>query len=221
MIAMAALCEAARAAAKLGILGGSFDPPHIGHLHAARAARERFGLDHVVFVPARIPPHKQDRRLASGADRLALLELLLAGEPWTSVSAIELDREGPSYSVDTARAFRAETEAELAWILGSDNLAGLPGWRAAGELLRLCRPIVIHREGDALDLDAVLDDAARERLGPKVCARLREGLCAAPPVDASSSELRERLAAGRDPGPTLPASLREYIAANGIYGARG
>jgi nicotinate-nucleotide adenylyltransferase len=219
MAAGPALCAAARAARRLGILGGSFDPPHAGHLHAARAAREAFDLDHVVLVPAARPPHKPDQALAAGADRLALARLLAEAEPWLSASGVELERDGPSYSVDTARALAAEAAGELFWILGSDNLAGLPRWRAAAELLELCRPIVVLRAGDPLDLDAVCDPAALEGLGTDAVARLRAGLCAAPPVEASSSELRRRLAAGEDPGPALPPRLREYVARHGIYRA--
>jgi nicotinate-nucleotide adenylyltransferase len=220
LIRVAALCEAARAARRLGILGGSFDPPHAGHLHAARAARAAFDLDHVVLVPAARPPHKPERILAAGADRLAMAELLGAGEPWLSASAVEIERAGPSYSIDTVRGFRAETAAALFWILGSDNLLGLVGWRSAAELLRLCRPIVIQRAAGPVELEDVFADADLARLGPELVLRLRAGLCAAPPVEASSSELRARLAAGLDPGATLPAAVREYIAAHGIYRPR-
>ncbi|MEM7308623.1 MAG: nicotinate (nicotinamide) nucleotide adenylyltransferase [Planctomycetota bacterium] len=206
----------ARGARRLGVLGGSFDPPHRGHLHAADAARGAFALDHVLLVPAARPPHKPGRQLASGADRAALLSLLAAGDDGLSVWTGELSREGPSYSVDTARALRRARgqEAELFWILGSDNLPGLAGWREAEELLRLAQPIVIFRAGDPLELGdevAGLSEPAR--------ARLAAGLVAAPPMRISSTELRRRLAAGEDPGEELPEDLREYIAARGIYRA--
>ncbi len=210
----APLAEAARAARRLGLLGGTFDPPHAGHLHAARAARDAFSLDHVVLVPAAHPPHKPGRALAGAADRLALLRLLCAGTAWLSVWSVELERSGPSYTIDTVRALARETDAELFVILGSDNLPGLPGWRDAGELLERAQPIVIQRAGDP----PALADPAR-RLSPAAAERLRAGLCAVAPLEASSSELRRRLAVGEDPGPALPAALREYIEQRGIYRA--
>jgi len=210
----ARLADVARAARRLGVLGGSFDPPHAGHLHAAQAAREAFALDHVVLVPAALPPHKPGRALAGAEDRLALLELLRGERAWLSVSGLELERAGPSYTIDTVRALARETDAELFLIIGSDNLPGLPGWREAEELLARAQPIVIQRAGEA----PALGDAAR-RLSPAAAERLRAGLCAVAPVEASSSELRRRLALGQDPGPALPRALREYIERTGIYGA--
>lgn len=210
----APLSEAARTSRRLGVLGGSFDPPHAGHLHAARAARDAFSLDHVVLVPAARPPHKAGRALAGEEDRLALLALLAGGRPWLSVWSVELERPGPSYTIDTLRALRGATEAELYLVLGSDNLPGFPGWREAEGIVELAQPIVIHRAGDAL----ALEDAAL-RLSPAAALRLCAGLCDAPPVEASSSELRRRLAQGLDPGAALPEALREYIARTGIYRA--
>ena len=210
--ASAVLDPAARTARRLGILGGSFDPPHTGHLHAAKSAARAFDLDHVVFVPAARPPHKPNRVLADAAGRLAMLELLLQPEIGVSVWAGELERDGPSYSIDTARWFTAEVDGELFWILGGDNLPGFPRWREAEALIALAHPIVIFREGDELlaEVPGLSEGAA---------ARIEAGLCRVPPVEASSSELRRRLAAGLDPGPSLPTALREYIERRGIYPA--
>lgn len=198
------------------MLGGSFDPPHAGHLHVARRAREAFGLDHVVLVPAARPPHKPGRLLAAPADRLALLDLLVGGEPWLSVWTGELAREGPSYSIDTVRELRRALGpgAELHWILGSDNLAGLPGWREAEELLRLVQPIVVARRG------APLDEALLAPLSPQARERVRRGFLPGEPFDASASELREDLRRGGEGDGALPASLREYIREKGIYPPR-
>ena len=214
---MAAVAEAARRARRLGVLGGSFDPPHLGHLHVARAAGSAFDLDHVLLVPAARPPHKPGRRLASGEDRVAMLELLIgeaAGSPpdlsiWTG----ELERQGPSFAIDSARELREAlgSHVKLFWILGSDNLVGLPTWRAAAELLRSVQPIVVYRQGEPLDADEPggLDEETRERL--------RRGRVEVPPFAASSSDLRRALEQGREPGPALPARLREYARTHGIY----
>lgn len=216
----ARLAPEALAAARLGILGGSFDPPHLGHLHAARAARRAFRLDHVVFVPAARPPHKPGRVLAEGGERLAMLELLLEGEEGVSTWGGELERSGPSYSVDTVRELLAAGVRDPHWILGSDNLAGLPGWHEAEEFLALARPVVVFRRGDPVDPAGVAGPAEPAAgLSPRARRRLEEGLLVVDPVEASSSELRRRLGAGEDPGPALPAAVREYARARGIYTA--
>jgi nicotinate-nucleotide adenylyltransferase len=209
---LAELSPAARGARRLGVLGGSFDPPHKGHLHAARAARDAFDLDHVLLVPAARPPHKPSRRLASAAERLAMLRLLAPSEGWLSVWSVELERDGPSYTVDTLRTLAQETTAELFLILGSDNLAGLPRWREAEAILALAQPIVILREGASLALGP-----EAERLAPTARARLAAGLCPTPAFPGSSSDVRRRLAAGRETGDLLPPALREFIQQRGIY----
>jgi len=209
----ASLSPAARAAPRLGVLGGSFDPPHAGHLHVAEGARDAFALDHVVFVPAARPPHKLERVLAPDRDRVALLELLIEGLSFASIWTGELARGGPSYTLDTLHALDAERggKGELFLVFGSDNLPGFPRWRGVGELLELATPLVVFRRGTRLDVEGLggLDAGARERLAG--------GLVEIEPFDASSSELRARLAAGEAPGDALPPPLREYARARGIY----
>jgi nicotinate-nucleotide adenylyltransferase len=195
------------------MFGGSFDPPHAGHLHAARRAREAFALDHVVYIPAAAPPHKLERPLADGQDRLALLALLLEDEPGVSIWDGELRRAGPSWSVDTARAFARELGAgvELFWILGSDNLPGLAGWREVEEWLRLVQPVIVYRRGAELELEAL------GGLGGEAQERVRAGLLPGEPFDASASQIRAELERGELPGELLPPRLREYILERGIY----
>jgi len=202
---------------RLGILGGSFDPVHRGHLHAARAAREACDLDRVVFVPAARPPHKPERVLAEGADRLAMVELAIADFPEYSVSPLELDRSGPSYSVDTARALPGRLgladDAELFWILGWDNLEGLDRWREVDALFERARPITVLRRGVRED---VLDEL-RAGLSPRSFERLLAGLVRVPTADVSSTELRERLRRGEPVDELLPPGVGEYAAARAIY----
>ncbi len=211
--ASAALDPALARVRRLGIFGGSFDPPHTGHLFAARRAQAAQALDHVLFVPAARPPHKPERVLAPAADRLALLRLLLQGEPGVSIWTGELERGGPSYSIDTLRALRRALgpEPELFWILGSDNLPGLAGWREAEALLAEVQPVIVYRRGEALD------PAFLSRLSPGARERVRRGFLPGEPWDASASELRERLSRGELDDARLPPKLREYIRAKGIY----
>jgi nicotinate-nucleotide adenylyltransferase len=210
------LAEAARRAARLGVLGGSFDPPHTGHLHAARAARAAFALDHVVFVPAARPPHKPERVLADARDRLALLALLLGGDPGFSIWGAELARGGPSYTVDTLRELAALVPAEtrLFLVVGADNLPGFPRWRAVEEIVRLAQPVIVTRDG--LPADA----AAEAALPEFVRTRIAIGRLASRECPASSTELREALARGACPPGLLPDALREYVAVHRLYRER-
>jgi nicotinate-nucleotide adenylyltransferase len=210
------LAPGARAARRLGILGGSFDPPHRGHLAMARAARRARELDHVLWVPAARPPHKPERELVAGAERVRMLELLLVGDEASSIWTVELERAGPSYTVDTVRALRAEVpDAALHLVLGTDNLPGLPSWREAAALLALVEPVVIPRSGSPAEPPELT------ALGEDGRARVVAGLVETAPVDVSSSEVRALLAAGADDAPALadalPEALREYVLARGFY----
>ena len=210
------LSESARAARRLGVLGGSFDPPHLGHLHAARAARAAFELEHVLFVPASHPPHKPGRTLAAAGERLAMLELLLEGEPWTSVWDAELVRPGPSYTIDTLCELRTKIapEARLFLVLGHDNLSGFVRWRDVERIVLLAQPIVVQRRGEELP------GAALARLSRGARTRIEIGTLAVQAFDASSSELRQRLARGEAPDASLPPRLRDHLVARTLYRSR-
>jgi len=205
---------------RVGILGGSFDPVHAGHLHVARAAQRAFALDRVVFVPAARPPHKPGQLLASGLDRTTMLEIALERDPSFLVSTIELERAGPSFTIDTVRALPAElglpADVELFLLIGGDNLPDLPAWREAGELLRRVQPVVVLRAGDEQEVVERL----RATLGEEVAQRLERGLVRAEPVAVSATQLRAALVRGEDPGAALPQGVLEYIRARGIYAAR-
>ncbi len=193
-------------APRVGILGGSFDPPHAGHVALAAAAREGLGLDRVLVIPAARAPLRDGAPSASAADRLLLLRLAFDTLPWAVVDDREVRRGGVSYSVDTARELAAELPgAELHWILGADQLARLHLWREAPELCRLVRLAVLAREGDAGEVDASLGAVARvERL-------------AAPEVRVSSTEVRRALAEGRPVGKALPPAVAAAIEARRLY----
>lgn len=202
---------------RLGVYGGSFDPVHVGHLHVARVAQRAFALEHVVFVPAAEPPHKPGRKLASREDRVRMLELALADEPRWSISTLEFERAGPSFTVDTLRALPQRLalapEAELYLLIGWDNLRGLERWRSVRELLALAQLVVVWRAG----ADESLLDSLRRELGPELYANIARGLVREPPAPESSTELRATLARGGEPLDALPAGVLEYIRSRGIY----
>jgi len=217
MSAHAELSLAARSAQRLGVFGGSFDPPHAGHLAVLRRARAAFQLDHTVLVPAARPPHKTGQTLTDGATRLELLRLLIAREEGVSLWSVELERAGPSYTIDTLRALRRATAAQLFLLLGTDNLPGLVGWREAEALLALAQPILVPRAGaDAAACTAALEAAS---LSLRARTRLRLGLLGGPTVDVSASELRASLAAGAGSHPLLPEAVAERIRTRGLYRA--
>jgi len=206
---------------RVGILGGSFDPVHAGHLYVARMAQERAGLDEVLFVPAARPPHKPDRVLTPGPDRMALLEAALEGEAGMRVIDLELDRAGPSFTIDTVRALEERLggsgAVELHLILGGDNLPGLGAWREVDDLLGRVTPLVVYRSED---LQGALENVGGE-LAPHLVEKLRRGLIEVEPHAACSTKLREQLGQREDPGEQLPEGCLEIVAERGLYGWMG
>ena len=197
-------------AVRLGVFGGTFDPVHVGHLAIAHAALETLPLDRVLFVLARRAPLKEHGPVAGEADRLAMLELAVAGEPRFSVSRVELDREGPSYTVDTLEALAGSDGRpsgrpdELFLILGGDALAALPRWKDADRIAKLATLVVAERPG------------APERMGNAPVVQFD-----APRLDISSRELRARVARGRSLRYLVPDPVWKHIEARGLYRAEG
>lgn len=205
---------------RIGLFGGSFDPVHAGHLHVARAAAARFGLDRVVFVPAARSPFKPDQRPAAGEHRLAMLALALAGEPAWCACSIELERGGRSWTIDTVRelpkAIGEREDCALYLVLGSDNLPALPQWKESRALLERVQPIVIFREGDP---EAQLEPL-RAAHGAEIARKVEQGYLRLPPVAVSSTAIRAALARGEREVAGVPRSVLDYIRAHGLYGAR-
>ena len=198
--------------ARIGVLGGTFDPIHNGHLAIAEEARAALGFDQVLFVPAARQPLKRGEHCAEPHQRLEMARLACLGNSAFEVSPIEIERAGPSYTVDTLEALRSIGSSDLHFIVGADAAADLYRWRAAGRIVALARIVVIGRPGFALD---------RAALGqhlPKLEARLT--LLEGPGLDISSSELRHRIASGRPIRYLTPEPVVEYIARHGLYQPR-
>ena len=189
---------------RVGIFGGTFDPVHVGHLAIANAALESVPLDRVVFVLARRSPLKERGPVAGEADRLAMLELAVAGEPRFSVSRVELERDGPSYTVDTLESFAGSDELFL--MLGGDAIAELPRWKDPDRIARLATLVVAERPG----APSAPNDGSSSLL-----------VFDAPRLDISARELRARAARGRSLRYLVPDPVWRHIEARGLYRAEG
>lgn len=185
----------------VGLLGGSFDPIHVGHLIVGRAVAEALGLDELRFMPTGEQPLKRGRHAASAAHRLAMVAAAVAGEPGLAVERLEADRPGLSYTVDTLRALRArEPGREFVVLLGADAAADLDQWHEAAALPGLARLVAFARPGAARPVHALLHQVVE-----------------APAVEISSTAIRGRVAAGRSIRYLVPDAVAEYIAAHGLY----
>lgn len=204
-----------RAASRTGILGGSFDPIHVGHLRIAEEALLALNLERVTFVPAGLQWMKEGDDVAPAADRLEMARLATEGNDRFDASDVETRRPGPSYTVDTLLSVREElgANAEVYFILGQDAFAELHLWSRPTQLIELCRLAVMPRvDGPPVDL------ADMDRRVQGVSSRT-DVLNDAPRIDVSSSELRGRLERGEDVGDLVPDVVADYIARRGLYRA--
>jgi nicotinate-nucleotide adenylyltransferase len=185
---------------RLGIFGGSFDPPHVGHLLVATDAFETLGLDHLFFVPAAVQPLKAGQPAAGPRHRLAMVRLLVGDDRRFSVDPIEIEREGLSYTVETLAAFAERyPEADRFFLVGTDVLASFGKWREPEQVLRLATFAVIQREGESGQ-----DPTGAVRIETRR-------------VDVSSTEIRERVRTGRAIRGFVPDAVAAYIAEQRLY----
>lgn len=198
---------------RLGIMGGTFDPVHIGHLACAEQAREAYGLDAVVFVPAGVPVFKKGRSITSAQDRLAMCRLSVASNPTFDVSALEIERAGDTYTVDTLRELRAHypDNVELSFITGADAVVHIVKWRESAAIADLARLIAVTRPGYALS-----DERKREieEQGSFEVAYLEVTALA-----ISSSDLRNRVEQGHSIRYLTEQSVFDYVSDHGLYRA--
>jgi nicotinate-nucleotide adenylyltransferase len=205
---------------RLGIFGGTFDPVHYGHLILAECCREQLSLDAVWFLPAAVPPHKQQRDLTPGEHRAEMLELAISGNPSFVVCRHELQRGGINYTVDTLAHVRQEHPAsELFFLMGADSLADLPSWKEPARLCELATPVVVRRGGmgvaaaaDAVDFAGLAAVVSPERL-----SAIRAHVVEMPRIDLSASEIRGRVAAGQSIRYRTPRAVEKYIETHGLY----
>ena len=197
---------------RVGILGGAFNPPHLGHLVCAQEARVQLELDRVLLVPVGEAPHRTLADDPGAEARLEMTELAVEGDPCLSVSRIELDRPGPSYTADTLAALREQApDDELTLILGGDQAASLPNWHQPERVLELARVAAVERV-----------DWARERIVRSVASLTgadRLTFIHMPLIDISSSDLRERAARGMPLRYLVSERVAEYIGEHGLYAA--
>jgi nicotinate-nucleotide adenylyltransferase len=199
---------------RLGIFGGSFDPVHYGHLLLAESAREQLGLDEVWLIPAAVSPFKVGRNQAPAKARLEMLELAIAGSERLRASALEIERGGVSYTVDTlAEIARQQPAAALFLLLGADALRDLPSWREPARICELATPAVVRR-GDAAepDFSGLSKLVSAERL-----AAIRAARIDMPLIDLSSTDLRFRAAAGKSLRYRTPRAVEKYIETHKLY----
>jgi nicotinate-nucleotide adenylyltransferase len=195
---------------RIAIFGGTFDPIHIGHLAIAEDARWALCADQVVFVPAAHQPLKAPQVGATAEQRLAMVELAVAGNPRFAVYDWEVRRGGVSYTIDTVAAIEQQhPQADLVFVLGADALALLPRWHQIERLMLLCRFAVLRRPGYKLRLDGVLTTL------PQLHDRLT--VIDGPALTISASEIRQRLRAGQPVRYHLPAAVWRYIERHGLY----
>ncbi|MBZ0270944.1 nicotinate-nucleotide adenylyltransferase [bacterium] len=208
----------------IGILGGTFNPVHFGHLHAAARAREALSLDEVIFIPSALPPHKPSNG-ASGAHRMAMVRLAIKDEPAFSASDIEIARGGSSYTFDTlTQLAAARPDARFVFLLGTDAWREIGTWYRFPEVLRLADWGVLRRPGGPMEPLAVSLGVAADTFSMDADGALADRSTGAwirlveiPPLDVSSTHVRERIRRGAPIGDLVPAAVAAYIETHGLY----
>ena len=198
---------------RIGIYGGTFSPPHNGHILAAKAFMEQMWLDILYVIPTAIPPHKEMEAPVSTKDRLEMTRLAFAGIEGVYVSDMEIRRGGRSYTVDTLRELSGE-DRRLFLLCGTDMMLTLDTWRNSDEIFRLCYPVYIRRDQDrALDSVIVSKIAEYQEKFGKVVRRI-----VTEPLELSSSDIRQCIAQGKPISQLVPHTVEKYITDNHLYG---
>ena len=196
---------------RIGVLGGTFDPPHVGHLWLAALAADALDLDRVLFMPAAKPPHKGERPISKGTDRLLMTRLAIHNDPTFELSGLEMERPGPSYTIDSVVELkRLYPDAQLFLVMAADSLAQIDTWREPDRLLDEIEWVIGPRTGSELPERSALEDRFGDR-----AARIH--LVAGPSLDVSSSEIRRRVAAGHTIRYLVPRKVEELIIARELY----
>lgn len=185
---------------RIGILGGTFNPIHTGHLLLAEMVKEKLGLDYVLFIPCFLPPHKRPIKLAPAKDRLTMVKWAVKGKPYFKVSRIELERGGKSYSVDTLEELHKlyKEKTKFFFIIGSDSLSGLHTWKSLDRLMKLCQIVAVTRPGYRL-----------KHTGVKILNL--------PTLPISSTDIRQLVREGKSIRYLVPDAVKSYILRNKLY----
>lgn len=197
---------------KIGLFGGTFDPIHLGHLIVAEEVREKLQLTKLMFVPAHHPWLKADKAITSARHRLAMVRAAVESNPFFEVSTMELERPGPSYTVDTVAEMKRQLSSggELYFVAGSDAVADMPKWKDPDRLASLCEIVWVKRPGTSMEAVHELKAAL-----PGVFRCL--GTVDVPQVDISSTDIRERVARGASIRYLVPPEVEGYIRHHGLY----
>ena len=186
---------------RLGLLGGTFDPIHLGHLLMAQAVQEKMRLDKVIFIPSFLPPHKRSREVTPARHRFQMVQLAIQENPVFGISSFEIDKEGRSYSIDTAVYFTgAFPKSRLFFIVGFDAFVSLKTWKNIDGLLKMVQFVVVNRPGDFKNADAIQHQAVEM-----------------PAVDISSSAIRQRSRQGKAIRYLVPDAVEQYIREHRLY----
>lgn len=197
---------------KIGIMGGTFDPPHVGHLAMAEYVREELELNQVWFIPTGKIPHKDSRETAASADRLAMVELAIAGNPWFRIESLEVENGGYSYTFETLEKIKtAYPEADLTFIVGADSLDYMECWREPERIFRLCTVAAVNRMGFDKEQMAQKQAALAEQFGARI---QRVDM---PLIGVSSTEIRERIRQGRSVRYLVRDEVLAYIKTHDLY----
>jgi nicotinate-nucleotide adenylyltransferase len=200
---------------KIGVLGGTFDPIHLGHLIVAEEARAKINLTQTLFVPAGQPWLKTNNVISPAEHRVEMIRLAIADKPYFKLSTMEIERPGPTYTVDTIAALKGQLgpDAELFFILGWDNLIQLPQWREPSRLIKMCHLVAVPRVGcPTPDLTSL--EAAIPGLSPSVI------LLDEPWIDINASEIRQRVGQGLSISHLVPEPVERYIKQHKLYVTR-
>lgn len=197
----------------LGIMGGTFNPIHYGHLLMCEGIREEFNLKKIIFIPAKIPPHKDNTKIIEAHDRLCMVDLAIADNPFFVSSDIEMKREGSSYTVDTLKVYQEhlKNEDSLALIVGADSLIQFETWRDYGEIFKLAKIIVASRPDTKEDILDNFINRFKEKFDANILKFSGKAM------DYSSTEIRRRVAAGLSIKYQVPPEVENYIYKNRLY----
>ncbi len=203
---------------RIGLMGGAFDPPHLGHLIVAESCLGGSGVDQVWFLPSAKPPHKLASQLASWEDRLAMIELAISGNPGFRLEPIEATLPGPNFSFQTLAALKAKyPEHDFFLILGEDSLADLPKWRNPGEVLRQTGILIYPREETRPGVDANIAQELLERSYPETNISWINGV---PKIGIASRDLREKCLLGQSIRYLVSPAVEEFIRQKHLYGGK-